>query len=195
MNQDITQAIIDWHNGDNSAKENLYLLIYDHLRKLANQHKSKTDKKFGDQGVQAHINSTTAIVHEIYIKLEQGNPELFDNRKDFFLMISRSIHNILVDHARKSSAQKRQVELTVLVDDESEPFIDETLEQDQRLIDLSNAISVMENEYPRQAQAMQLKYFGGLLAKEISDLLTVSLSSVEKDLAFAKSWLKMRLAS
>jgi len=195
VNQDITQAIFDWQSGDKDAQENLYLLVYDHLRKLARQHKAKATSKFGDQGMQAHINSTTAIVHEIYIKLAQGNPEFYDNRKAFFLMISRSIHNILVDHARRSSAQKRQVELASLNDEQNELLIDETLEQDQQLIDLSKALTAMESEYPRQAQAMQLKYFGGLLAKEISDLLTVSLSSVEKDLAFAKSWLKMRLAS
>ncbi len=195
MNQDITQAIIDWQNGNNSAQENLYLLIYDHLRKLASQHKAKITNKFGEQGMQAHINSTTALVHDIYVKLAQGNPEHYKNRKEFFLMISRSIHNILVDQARKNNAKKRQVELLTIQDETDNRLFYETLEKNQELIDLSNALSDMEAQYPRQAQAMQLKYFGGLLTKEISDLLTVSLSSVEKDLAFAKSWLKMRLAS
>ena len=195
MNQDITQAIMDWQNGDKSAQENLYLLIYDHLRKLAAQHKAKVANKFGDQGMQAHINSTTALVHDIYIKLAQGSPEHYKNQKEFFLMISRSIHNILVDQARKNNAKKRQVELLEIEDESDSRFFNETSEKDQELIDLSNALSDMEVQYPRQAQAMQLKYFGGLLTKEISDLLTVSLSSVEKDLAFAKSWLKMRLAS
>ena len=67
-------------------------------------------------------------------------------------------------------------------------------QDDEKLIDLSIALRHMESEFPRQAQTMQLKYFGGLLVKEIADVLAISISSVEKDIAFSKSWLRVRLS-
>ena len=194
MQQDITRAIVDWTEGNTKSQENLYVLIYDHLRKLASTQRKKVSHKFGEHSIEEHINSTTAIVHEVYIKLEKGSGEYFSNRKEFFLMVARTIHNILVDQARKNSAQKRQVELTAFDDDKDEETALELSEQDQKMIDLGNALQQMEADYPRQAQSMQLKYFGGLLTKEISDILSISISSAEKDLAFAKSWLKLRLA-
>ena len=120
--------------------------------------------------------------------------ELADQVAKEIRTIARTIHNILVDQARKNAAQKRQAELTTL-DDVGEESAFEFSEQDQKMLDLGNALQQMEAEYPRQAQSMQLKYFGGLLVKEISDILAISTSSAEKDLAFAKSWLKLRLSS
>jgi RNA polymerase sigma factor (TIGR02999 family) len=195
MQHDITRAIIDWNQRGAASQENLYLVIYDHLRKLASSQRQKVASKFGENSIEEHINSTTAIVHEVYIKLEHANNEQFSNRKEFYLMIARTIHNILVDQARKNSAQKRQVELTVFDEktDEISPF--DTLDQSQKMLDLGNALQQMEVEHPRQAQSMQLKYFGGLLIKEISDILAISISSAEKDIAFAKSWLKVRLTA
>jgi len=60
---------------------------------------------------------------------------------------------------------------------------------------LSESIERLTEDYPRQAKVIQLKYFGGLLAKEIADMLSVSLSSVEKDISFARAWLKVRLTA
>ncbi|MBQ4834304.1 sigma-70 family RNA polymerase sigma factor [Pseudoalteromonas sp. MMG010] len=194
MQHDMTQAIIDWQQGEAASQENMYLIIYDQLRTLASSQRRKVAQKFGEQTIEEHINSTTAIVHEVYIKLEHANNEQFSNRKEFFLMIARTIHNILVDQARKNAAQKRQVELTVLderIDDDINMAV---FEQSQQMIDLGNALQLMETQFPRQAQSMQLKYFGGLLVKEISALLAISISSAEKDIAFAKSWLKLRLS-
>ncbi|MBB1364565.1 sigma-70 family RNA polymerase sigma factor [Shewanella sp. SR44-4] len=194
MQEDITKAIIDWTEGNPKSKDNLYVLIYDHLRKLASRQRMKVSNKFGQHSIEEHINSTTAIVHEVYIKLENGNGEYFSNRKEFFLMVARTVHNILVDQARKNAAQKRQVELTTFDNIQDEAAF-EFSEQDQKMLDLGNALQQMETEHPRQAQSMQLKYFGGLLTKEISDILSISISSAEKDIAFAKSWLKVRLLS
>ena len=169
MQKNITQAIVDWAEGNSQSQENLYVLIYDHLRKLASKQRLKVADKFGQSSIEEHINSTTAIVHEVYIKLENSNGEYFRHRKEFFIMVARTIHNILVDQARKNAAQKRQAELTTL-DDVGEESAFEFLEQDQKMLDLGNALQQMEAEYPRQAQSMQLKYFGGLLVKEISDI-------------------------
>jgi len=192
MSHDFTQAIIEWQAGAPNAQEKFQLVIYDHLRQLASKQKQKMAKKHGEHNLEANINATTALVHEVFIKIQQGSTEYLSNRRDFALLVSKSVHNILVDHARKSASQKRDADITNI--DSKDSLIDERHDPDNKLLDLSAAIEAMEVSFPRQAQTMQLKYFGGLLVKEIADLLDISVSSAEKDIAFAKSWLKMRLS-
>lgn len=192
MSHDFTQAIIEWQAGAPNAQEKFQLVIYDHLRQLASKQKQKMAKKHGEHNLEANINATTALVHEVFIKIQQGSTEYLSNRRDFALLVSKSVHNILVDHARKSASQKRDADITNI--DSKDSLIDESHDPDNKLLDLSAAIEAMEVSFPRQAQTMQLKYFGGLLVKEIADLLNISVSSAEKDIAFAKSWLKMRLS-
>lgn len=192
MSHDFTQAIIEWQAGAPNAQEKFQLVIYDHLRQLASMQKQKMAKKHGEHNLEANINATTALVHEVFIKIQQGSTEYLSNRRDFALLVSKSVHNILVDHARRSASQKRDADITNIENKDS--LIDEKYDPDNKLLDLSAAIEAMEVSFPRQAQTMQLKYFGGLLVKEIADLLNISVSSAEKDIAFAKSWLKMRLS-
>lgn len=192
MSHDFTQAIIEWQAGAPNAQEKFQLVIYDHLRQLASKQKQKMAKKHGEHNLEANINATTALVHEVFIKIQQGSTEYLSNRRDFALLVSKSVHNILVDHARKNASQKRDADITNI--DSKDSLIDERHDPDNKLLDLSAAIEAMEVSFPRQAQTMQLKYFGGLLVKEIADLLNISVSSAEKDIAFAKSWLRMRLS-
>ncbi|BDX07291.1 ECF-type sigma factor [Planctobacterium marinum] len=191
MTEAITQAIIDWQSKKVGADEHFYLVVYDHLRKLASKGRLKVVHRFGDEAIQEHLNSTTSLVHELYIKISQ-NTEYFDNRADFFFMVSRTIHNILVDQARKSTAQKRDV-TTLQIDDKLEEQMTYSIDED--FLTLSESIESLASEYPRHAKVVQLKYFGGLMMKEIADITGSSLSSVEKDMAFARSWLKLKLSA
>lgn len=191
MTQAITRAIIDWQSNKKDAQEHFYLVIYDHLRQLASKNRQRVVERFGKDSIQEHVNSTTSLVHELYIKLSQ-NQEFYNNRSEFFFMVSRTIHNILVDQARKNSAEKRSAEL-VGINETTDGTIPEHV--DDEFLALSESIERLTKAYPRQAKVIQLKYFGGLLAKEIADMLSVSLSSVEKDIAFARAWLKVRLTA
>ncbi|OJF70470.1 hypothetical protein BK026_17775 [Alteromonas sp. V450] len=190
MSQAITQAIIDWQTNKKDAQEHFYLVIYDHLRQLASKNRQRVVERFGNDAIQEHVNSTTSLVHELYIKLSQ-NQEFYNNRAEFFFMVSRTIHNILVDQARKNSAEKRSADIVSFEDVTTDAPIKEI---DSEFIALSESIERLTQTYPRQARVIQLKYFGGLLAKEIADVLAVSLSSVEKDISFARAWLKVRLS-
>lgn len=192
MEHELTQAIIDWQAGEKNAKDKFQLVIYDHLRSLAASEKNRMEAKFGRDSIRQSIQSTTALVHEAFIKIEQGSQEYLSNRKEFALLVAKTIHSILVDYARKNAAHKRDGKLTQLEDKAS--LLVAKNADDDRLLDLSEALLQMEREFPRQAQSMQLKYFGGLMVKEIADLFNISASSAEKDIAFAKSWLKTRLA-
>ncbi len=191
MTQAITQAIIDWQSKKAGAQEHFYLVIYDHLRRLASKNRQRVVERFGEEAIQEHVNSTTSLVHELYIKLSQ-NQEFYNNRSEFFFMVSRTIHNILVDQARKNSAEKRSADF-VDIDESAKSDLPAT--DSDEFLALTESIESLTQAYPRQAKVVQLKYFGGLLAKEIADVLSVSLSSVEKDIAFARAWLKVRLSA
>ena len=191
MTQAITRAIIDWQSNKKDAQEHFYFVIYDHLRQLASKNRQRVVERFGKDSIQEHVNSTTSLVHELYIKLSQ-NQEFYNNRSEFFFMVSRTIHNILVDQARKNSAEKRSAELIGIDETEDSPQPEHV---DDEFLALSESIERLTEDYPRQAKVIQLKYFGGLLAKEIADMLSVSLSSVEKDISFARAWLKVRLTA
>ncbi|KXI27687.1 ECF-type sigma factor [Paraglaciecola hydrolytica] len=192
MSVDITSAIIDWQLQKEGAEQHFYLVIYDHLRKLASENRKRVLLKFGDAAIQEHVNSTTSLVHELYIRLQNGNDEFYANRKEFFTMVARSIHNVLVDQARKTQANKRNAHTMEYSEELNDEIIDDS---DDEFLALNEAIERLEVEFPRQAQTVKLKYFGGLLVKEISEIVGISVSSAEKDMAFAKSWLKTQLSA
>ena len=98
----------------------------------------------------------------------------------------------MVDQARKNSAEKRSADF-VDIDESAKSDLPAT--DSDEFLALTESIESLTQAYPRQAKVVQLKYFGGLLAKEIADVLSVSLSSVEKDIAFARAWLKVRLSA
>ena len=108
------------------------------------------------------------------------------------MMVSKSIHNILVDQCRKSLTTKRTGDITSIHNYKDVLIIDNN-DKDQRLLDLSSCIDKLKVDFPRQGEAVILKYFGGLLTKEIAETLNISFSSAEKDIAFAKTWMKTRL--
>jgi len=193
-NNDITQAIMNWQNGTEGSQENFYIIIYEHLRQLASKTKNKMAQKEYESNnhLEDHINSTTALVHEIYLKLQNGTSEIYGSRKEFFVMVSKSIHNILVDQCRKSLTAKRTADITSIHNYKDVLIIDNN-DKDQRLLDLSSCIDKLKVDFPRQGEAVILKYFGGLLTKEIAETLNISFSSAEKDIAFAKTWMKTRL--
>ena len=131
------------------------------------------------------IHSTTALVHDAYIKLAPGITENIDDRKQFYMLVSKVMRHILVDHHRKSSASKRQNKETV-----GNEFQDsEVFSLDYITID--KAIENLTKHYPRQAETIQLRYFHGLKNKEIAQLHQISESLVDKDLKFSKSWMRI----
>lgn len=176
------------------SREYFYTVVYEHLRRLASQGRAKAIRQSGEQSLLEHINATTAIVNEIYLKLAHTDQFYYENRREFFLLVARIIQQILVDNGRYQQADKRKADVISIARYEADmPLGNEAQLEPELMLDLSNAMGAFAENFPRQAQTVQLRYFGGLQVKEIADLLCISESCTEKDLAFAKSWLKVRL--
>jgi len=179
---DITQLLQRWSEGDEEAHDQLMPLLYDELRKLA---RARMRRERPD-----HTLGTTGLVHEAYLKLVDLSGVQWHNREHFLALLSRMMRHILVDYARAKKAARRgggrpHVEL-----DEERLVPDEQVEA---ILELEEALTHLEAEHPRPAQAVAHCYFGGLTNEEAAEVLGVSRATVERDLRFARAWLAQAL--
>lgn len=183
----VTRLLIDWSHGDQSALEKLTPLIYDELHRLAAGY---LRRQRPDHTLQA-----TALVNETYVQLLE-RPEIeWQSRAHFIGMAAQMMHCVLVDHARRRAAQKRGGGAMKVSLSRARPI---TPEQNVDLIALDEAFARFAKAFPRQAQVFELHFFGGLNIDAIPKLLEadeieVSQRTVERDLKFARAWLRREI--
>src|SRR5437588_7530252 len=175
---DVTQILMDWSGGDAAAPEKLMPLVYEELRRLARNYLAR---ERGDHTLQA-----TALVHEAYLRLTDQTQLSWKDRAHFYGIAARLMRRILVDHARAHNAVKRGgLEQKLSLDEARELPMKETVE----LVALDGALENFSQNYPRKSEVVELKFFGGLETKEISEVLHISEKTVLRDWTFAKLWL------
>ena len=133
-----------------------------------------------------HLLQPTALVSELYLRLEKGVDIDWKDRAHFFAVSATIMRRILVDYARKKRASKRDSDGYDLILGDAESSIE--------LLQLHEAINGLTRLDPQQAQIVELKFFGGLTGDEIGEILGLSKSSVSREWWLAKQWLKMELA-
>ncbi len=190
---DVTLLIGALGDGDRGAAEKLLPLLYAELRALAGT-------MFKDERA-AHTLQPTALVHEAFLRLAGGArgggvPDGVSalGRTHFLALAAKVMRQVLIDHARARNAEKRnkgQVasNATMALDRTPAPSDGEPLD----VLDLDEAIAALAVQYPRSAQVVEMRAFGGLTDSEIGTLLGVSRATVERDWVLAKNWLKRRL--
>lgn len=185
---ELTNIIQNWHKGDKDAEAKLYHFAYQQLRSIAQKERQRSAEKYGAENkvLQDSANNTTALIHDAYLKLASSDMSHIKNRRQFYLMVSKVMRQILIDNARAISAQKRQVSCNNMTHQDNN-YIDQ-------LISIEKALDHFSLRYPRQSDVVKLKYFMGLKTQEISTLLECSNSLIEKDLKFSRSWLQMQIA-
>jgi RNA polymerase sigma factor (TIGR02999 family) len=179
----ITKLLLKWSAGDEQALEQLTVLVYDELRRLAANYLRGQPP---DQTLRA-----TALVHEAYLELLDMQHVEWQSRAHFIGVAARAMRYILIDHARQRAAEKRGGGVVNLPLSRAERVAQI---EDVNLVALGEALQVFERQYPRQAKVVELHFFGGLKVDEIPAVLgasemEVSLRTVERDLRFARAWL------
>jgi RNA polymerase sigma factor (TIGR02999 family) len=171
-----TQLLTEWRSGQPHALERLTPLIYDELRKLARGHMR------AERG--SHTLQATAVVHEAFLRLIQGNVALQD-RGHFFALASRLMRHVLVDHAKSRSRVKRRAP------ENDMPMIgaDAAAPSEIDVIALDEALENLAKLEPRMAQVIELRYFGGMTYDEIAANLGTSAATVHRDIRLARAWL------
>jgi len=179
----ITQLLIDWGNGDQAALEKLMPLVYGELRRLA------TNYLYRERA--GHTLQPTALVNEAYLKLVGQRNAKWQNRAQFFAISAQAMRRILVDHARRHTAEKRggseqqRLSITSAEDLISQPAVD--------LLALNEALDELEKMDPQQSRIVELKFFGGLSITETAEVLGVGHATVEREWKSARAWLRSRL--
>ena len=171
---EVTQILAAIEAGDPLAAEQLLPLVYDELRKLAAQ---KIAQEKPGQTLQA-----TALVHEAYLRLV-GNQN-FANRRHFFAAAAQAMRRILIDSARRKQLAPRVdidgLQLTAQVNDE-------------RLLDLHNALERLAIEEPMAARMVEARVFAGLSMDEAAAALGLSRATAYREWSFARAWLATAL--
>lgn len=170
------------NEGDKNAPEQLFPLVYDELRKLA---QNCMQNERSDHTLQA-----TALVHEAFISLVDWENISWENRAHFFAVAARVMRNILVNYAVKRKRQKRDFGQKIELD-ENISFNPGSVEID--LIDLDEALGDLQQIEELQVKIVELRFFGGLTIEETAHALKISPATVKREWAIAKTWLYRRL--
>lgn len=178
----VTQLLRRWAHGDQVALDELMPLIYRELHRLA--------KRQMTQQAPNHTLQTTAIINEAYLRLAGNSEKDWDNRAHFFGVAAKAMRHVLVDHERTRRAAKRGGEARI------EQLMDGVDIDDARsaeMIALDDALTALSGQYPRQAEVVELRYFGGLSVEETARTLKLSPETVARDWRFAKAFLRSEL--
>ncbi|HEU4996851.1 MAG TPA: ECF-type sigma factor [Gemmatimonadaceae bacterium] len=163
-------------------------LVYDELRRVAHRHLEREG--------EGHTLSTTALVHEAYLRLNNQGSRVFNDRAHFFAMAARAMRRILVDHARRHHAAKRgdgarRVPLERLARSTADALAVE--ERAELLVALDEALERLAALDARQAQVVEMRFFAGLTEEETAEALGIGLRTAKRDWAKARSWLYQSL--
>ncbi len=159
-------------------------LVYDELRRLAG-HYMKGERA-------GHTLAPTVLVHEAFVKLADRTRAGFNGRTHFFAAGAQAMRRILVDHARARGREKRGGDWrrVTLLGDEAADRGGRDVEQ---LLALDEALEKLAALDERQAQVVELRYFGGLKVDEVATALGVSKRTVEGYWTHARAWLRREL--
>jgi len=180
--EEVTQILQEWSQSDKNAPARLMPLVYEELRRRAAEY---LRHERPDHTLQA-----TALVHEAYLKLVDQNRATWKDRAHFASVAAHLMRRILVQHARTHNAEKRGGKLEKLYLDETREL---SCERPPELLALDEALQSFAATYPREGEIVELKFFGGLEANEIAEVLNVSPKAVSRDWHFAKLWLRREL--
>ena len=179
----ITQLLLLWNGGDQTALERLMPLVYEELRRLARNYLRRER--------QGHTLQPTALVNEAYLRLVDQRNANWQNRAQFYGIAAQLMRRILVDHARLKHAEKRggskqeRLSITGAHDLSTKPDLD--------VLALHEALEELATVDPQQARIVELKFFGGLSIEETAVVMDLGHATVERDWKMARAWLRRQL--
>lgn len=179
----VTQLLLAWAAGAESARDELIPLVYDTLRRIARRH--LREERVG------HSLQPTALVNEAYLKLVEQEVS-WQNRAHFFGVAARMMREILIDYARAKQRLKRggewqRVSLADAANLAQEQAVD--------MLALDDALRRLAEVDARKSHVVELRFFGGLTLEETATVLNLSTPTIEREWRTARAWLQTELAS
>ena len=180
----MTRLLVAWRGGNAEALDRLAPLVYAELHRIA--HRYMRDER------RNHPLQTTALVHEAYLRLIDVNRVDWESRNHFFAVCAKMMRRILVDAARRRSADKRGGNASHVALDEA--FLP-AREREADLVALDEALEKLAKLAPRKARVVELRYFAGLTVEETAQVLGISAETVMRDWRMARLWLQRDLSA
>jgi len=178
---DVTLLLQRVEDGDERAFDDLIPLIYEDLRHIA-------ERRLRDEA-EGHTLTTTAVVHEAYVRLAQQDGG-WDGRSHFFAVASRVMRHILIDHARARATDKRGGDAVRITLHDGAAAADPP---ELDLLALDEALSLLAERNERLARVVECRFFGGLTMEETAEALDISLRTATRDWRRARAYLKEML--
>lgn len=178
---DVTQLLVRWRAGDQSALNDLLPLVYTELRRLAHAYLRKERP--------GHTLQSAALVHEAYLRLEKRGEVRFENRSHFLAICAQLMRQILVDYARTRATAKRDGGFKLTLEDNVVP----AKSRDVNLVALDDALNELGRLDPQQGKIVEMRFFGGLSIEETAQVLGISPATVKRDWATARVWLHQEM--
>lgn len=178
----ISRLLRQHAGGDAEALEDLMPLVYEQLRQLARRQIAGNKRH--------HTLNTTALVHEAYLQLQRSSDVDWQGKGHFYAICSRTMRRIIVDYARRQSAQKRgggKSDLTL------EPHHAPLVNEAETWLALDRALDVLGSFNERLARTVECRFFAGLSEEETAEALSVSRRTVQRDWPRARAWLRKEL--
>jgi RNA polymerase sigma-70 factor, ECF subfamily len=182
---EVTDVLRVWADGDERAFERLIPLVYDELHRMALRYLAGERSTVSIQA--------TALVNEICLRLLGWDQVRWQNRGHFFGVSAQMMRRVLVDIARRRTAERRGGAGAIRVPLEEIDI--PARERDADLVAVDDALRTLAEHDPRRARVVELKFFGGLSMEEIATTLDVSVRTVNSDWAFARAWLYRSLVA
>ncbi|EGF27758.1 ECF-type sigma factor [Rhodopirellula baltica] len=178
----ITQILQSSQNGDAAKTDQMFSFLYDDLRRMAG--------RFLQSEPRRERLSSSSLVHQAYVRMVDQDHVDWQGKTHFFAIGATVMRRILVDHARRTQAQKRGGGWIRRQLDDEVTFL---LDQDDDVVALDELLLQLASLSPRQARVVELRFFGGLGMKEIAAELNLGLRTVEKEWAMARAWMRREL--
>lgn len=175
---EITQLLSAYRDGDRGAWDRLVPLVYDDLRRIARRQLSRH--------VRALTLDTTALVHEVYLKMARQEGLQVQDRAHLLAVTACAMRQVIVSFARARTAEKRG-------GGEAPVSLDERLlsieDQAEQLLDIDRALQQLRRHSERMAQVVECRFFGGLSDDETASALDISRRTVQREWMRARAWI------
>jgi RNA polymerase sigma factor (TIGR02999 family) len=171
-----------WGDGDEAALAQLLPLVYDEIHRLARSYMARERP--------GHALQTTALVHEVYLRLIDVEGVDWQNRSHFYALCARLMRRVMIDFARSRNSRKRDGRFPHIGLEAAE---DVGVPTDVDVLEVDEALKKLETLDARKSQVVELRFYGGLTTEEIATVLGVAPETVLRDWKLAKAWLMREL--
>ena len=181
---EITPLLLRWSQGDQVALSLLVPIVYQELHRLAQGYLryERSD----------HTLQPTALINEAYLRLVKHDFPEWQSRRHFYGVAAQVMRQILVEHARAHTAEKRGGGEQKCSLDEALTF---TEEKAAGLVALDDALSALAQLDERKVRIIELRYFGGLSLEEMAETLDLSITTIGLEMRLARAWLRRAMES